>query len=189
MRISGSQPASRWVAHFLAGVAPGGRVLDVACGGGRHLRLAIARGHCVTGIDRDLSGVADLAERPGIELLARDLEDGRPFPLVGAKFAGVIVTNYLWRPTLPDIVGCVAADGVLIYETFAAGGEGLRQPSNPHFLLRPGELITAVSPHLVTICFEHATLSDPTRVVQRIAAVGREHGWVASPPASLALLA
>ncbi len=178
--------ASAWVVRFLHGIPPGGEVLDVACGSGRHLRLALSQGYTVVGIDRDLTGVADLKGRPGVELIQADLETGNPFPLRGRTFAGVIVTNYLWRPILPDIVACVAPDGVLIYETFALGQEKLGRPANPDFLLNPGELVDAVRGRLVPIAYEHATLREPGRIVQRIAAVGQKHPWLKEPPGQLA---
>jgi SAM-dependent methyltransferase len=173
---------SPWVVRFIGGVAAGGTVLDVACGRGRHLRLALDRGHKAVGIDRDLSGLADLKDPPGLELIAADLEDGRPFPLLGKTFDGVIVANYLWRPVLPDIVASVGRGGILIYETFAVGNERLGKPANPDFLLRPGELLTAVAPRLTAIAFEHVKLSDPPRIVQRVAAVGPDHAWLNDPP-------
>ena len=119
---------SNWVRRFLSGIPGGGHVLDVACGGGRHLRLALEHGYSVSGVDRDLSGLADLRQSPNVELVAADLEDGGPFPFRGRTFAGVIVTNYLWRPILPDIIACVARDGLLIYETFAVGNERFGRP-------------------------------------------------------------
>ena len=173
---------SPWVRRFLPGVRPGGSVLDVATGRGRHLRLALEHGFAVTGIDRDLSGVDDLRDKPGVELIETDLEDGRPFPLAGRTFDGVIVTNYLWRPILPAIVAAVAPGGLLIYETFAAGQERYGRPNNPEFLLRSGELIEAVRPRLVPIAYEHVTLSEPTRIVAHIVAVGPEHPWLSDPP-------
>lgn len=172
---------SAWVRRFLSGISDGGRVLDVACGSGRHLRLALEHGYSVVGVDRDLSGVADLQERPGVELIASDLEDG-PFPFRGRTFAGVIVTRYLWRPILPDIVACVGRDGLLIYETFAVGNERFGRPTNPDFLLNPGELVDAVRERLIPMAFEHVTASDPPRIVQRIAAVGPDHPWLQNPP-------
>ena len=64
----------------------------------------------------------------------------RRLRLDGRRFAAVVVTNYLHRPLLPALVACVASSGLLIYETFAAGNERFGRPSNPDFLLRPGEL-------------------------------------------------
>lgn len=173
---------SPWVSRFLAPAAPGQVMLDVACGGGRHLRAARAAGYAVIGIDRDLSGVADLACAADVRLIAADLEAGAEFPVPPGSCDGVIVTNYLWRPLLPAIVAAVAENGVLIYETFASGNERYGRPSNPDFLLQPGELLEAVRPCLVAIAYEHGTLMEPHRVVQRIAAVGRLHTWVDAPP-------
>lgn len=181
-RHAAFQQPSAWVKRFIAGVAAGGEVLDLACGGGRHLRLAQALGHPVVGVDRDLEGVGDLAGRPGVELVTADLERPGPWPLAGRSFAGVIVTNYLWRPILAAIVGTVSADGLLIYETFASGNERFGKPSNPDFLLEPGELVEAVAGKLTVIAYEHATAGDPRRVVARIAAVGPSHPWRREPP-------
>jgi SAM-dependent methyltransferase len=175
---------SPWVARWLGAVKAQGRILDVACGGGRHLRLARTAGHAVTGIDRDLSALADLAGTPGVTLIAADLEDGRPFPLAGAAFDGVIVTNYLWRPILSDIVAAVAPGGVLLYETFALGHERLGRPTNPAFLLDVNELLVEAMPRLAVIAFEHVRVRGAKgRIVQRMLAVGREHPFVRDPPA------
>ncbi len=177
---------SPWVARFLPGIAPGGHVLDVACGAGRHLLLALAQGHRVTGIDRDLGGVSDLAGRPDLTLLEADLEAGHPFPLGGQHFDGVVVTNYLWRPIIGDIVRAVADDGVLIYETFAAGHERHGKPMNPDFLLRSNELLRAALPDLVVVAYEHGVIEgEPRKMVQRIAACGPRHGWAAEVPFAL----
>lgn len=174
---------SRWVQRFLKGVKPGGSVLDVACGAGRHMRLALEMGYSVTGIDKDLSQVEDLADRKDVGLVEADLETGRPFPLKDMRYDGVIVTNYLHRPILGDIVGCVATDGVLIYETAAVGNESHTGPSNPDFLLKPNELITAALPELVIVAYENGIRSDRSpNVVARIAACGPDHDWVEKNP-------
>ncbi|MFN3744740.1 MAG: hypothetical protein ACK4TL_08550 [Hyphomicrobiaceae bacterium] len=149
------------------------------------MRLALRRGLTVTAIDRDTSRLGDLAARPDVEVITADLEGGAPFPLAGRAFAGVIVTNYLWRPILPAIGAAVAPDGMLIYETFACGHERLGgRPSNPDFLLRPNELAeVAIAAGLIVIAFEQVREDRPrSRIVQRIAAVGPSHPWVAAPP-------
>lgn len=177
---------SPWVERFLPGVKEGGSILDVACGAGRHMRLALERGYTVTGIDRDVSRLDDLAARQDVGLVEADLETGTPFPLRGMKYDGVIVTNYLWRPILADIIACVAADGVLIYETYARGHERQGKPSNPDFLLKSNELLEAVMPRLVVIAYEHGlrTGTHP-KIIQRIAACGPEHAWANDRPAEL----
>lgn len=181
--------ASDWVRRFLPGVRAGGRVLDVGCGGGRHLSLALAAGFVVTGIDKDTARARDRLTGEygrwpaGADLVELDLEDGSPFPVAAGACDGVIVTNYLWRPILAGIVQSVAADtGVLIYETFALGNERFGRPSNPDFLLKPGELVDAVAGRLTPIAYEHVSARDPDRCVQRIVAVGKDHIWLRQPP-------
>ncbi len=165
---------SRWVERFAALVPSGGAVADIACGTGRHGRLFLARGHPVTFVDIDVAGLDDLAGRDNVEIIAADLETGGPFPLAGRRFGGVIVTNYLWRPILGDIVALVAPGGVLIYETFAEGNARFGRPRNPDHLLRAGELLEAVRGRLVVVAYEHGEIAEPRpAVVQRIAAINR----------------
>ena len=159
--------ASAWVQRWSHLVPPGARVLDVACGAGRHVRWFAQRGCKVTGVDRDAAALKGLAG--AAETLHADIEAG-PWPLPGRAFDVVVVTNYLWRNRLPDILASVAPGGVLIYETFAAGNETVGKPSNPNFLLRPGELLKVVQ-GLRVVAFEDGFEPDPPRFVQRIVAV------------------
>lgn len=153
---------SPWVVRFAHEIPAGGRVLDVACGRGRHARLMLRLGHAVTAVDRDISQIADLRDEPNLSTIQADLEaDG--WPLRGEQFAGVIVTHYLWRPLLDEIVAAVAPGGVLIYDTFAVGQERLGHPRNPDFLLRPGELLDAVRGTLQPIAYEHGLADGAMR--------------------------
>ena len=168
------EAASPWVQRWSHLAAPGTTVLDVACGSGRHLSWFAQRGHPVTGIDRDIATAS--ARLPGAELVCADIESG-PWPLAHSgepkvlrQFGLVVVTNYLWRPLWPSILGSVAAGGVLIYETFAAGNETVGRPSRPDFLLQTGELLR-VCADLQIVAYENGTLTDPPRFVQRIAAI------------------
>ena len=83
----------------------------------------------------------------------------------------MVVTNYLHRPLLKTLVDSVVPDGWLIYETFAVGNEKFGRPSNPDFLLRPGELLDAVHGQLQVIAYEDCFVDAPKpAMVQRIAA-------------------
>ena len=146
-------------------------MLDVACGNGRHARYFADRGHPVEAVDRDpamlaaLSGVADISTR------CADLESG-PWPYDGKRFAGIVVTNYLHRPLFSHLLAELAPGGVLIYETFATGNERYGRPSNPDFLLRPGELLEAVRGRLRVVSYEDLQVSEPRpAMIQRICAV------------------
>jgi SAM-dependent methyltransferase len=169
--------ASPWVARFAPLAAAGGSVLDVACGGGRHCRLFLARGHAVTGIDRDVAAT----QAPSAELIAADLEDGSPWPLAGRRFNAVVVTNYLWRPLFPAVLAALAEGGVLIYETFALGNEAFGRPRNPDHLLARGELLRLAA-GLTVVAFEDGIIENRA-VVQRLCAV-KGAGPVALPPAA-----
>ena len=144
-------------------------MLDVACGSGRHVRWLAAQGFIVTGIDRDAAALAPLGA-VGRSVVA-DIENAA-WPLAGERFDAVIVTNYLWRPLWPFLLASLTDGGVLIVETFALGNEAFGKPSNPDFLLRPGELLEACG-GLHVVAYEDGMLDAPMRRVQRIAAVNR----------------
>lgn len=164
-------PPSAWVQRWAHLIAPGGHVLDLACGPGRHAYWLHAQDFAVTAIDRAPEALASLAPlaAAGAEVLQAELEDG-PWPLAGRRFDAVVVTNYLWRPRLAEVVAAVGPGGVLVYETFALGNETVGRPSRPEFLLRPGELLQAAA-GLRVVAYEDGFLDAPPRFVQRIAAV------------------
>jgi SAM-dependent methyltransferase len=164
-------PPSPWIERFAPFAPAGGPVLDLACGGGRHGRLFLERGHPVTFVDRDTAGVQDLAGRADVEIIEADLEAGAPWPLGDRRFAGVVVANYLWRPILAHIIAAVAPGGVLIYETFAQGNEAYGRPRNPDFLLQSGELFEAIRGALRILAYgQHIRESPNAAIIQHIAA-------------------
>jgi hypothetical protein len=66
-------------------------------------------------------------------------------------------------------VASLADGGVLIYETFSASNASVGKPSNPLFLLQPGELLAAAA-GLRVVAYEDGFLDQPARHVQRIVA-------------------
>ena len=166
--IAGHVPTeqpSDWVLRW-APLAGRGPVLDLACGGGRHARLFAARGLEVVAVDRE-----DQVFPENIEFVRADLEDGSPWPLAGRRFAAIVVTNYLHRPLFPRIAESLDEGGVLIYETFMIGNEKYGRPSNPQFLLRPGELLQAFAT-LAVAGFEQGRVERPkAAMIQRLCAL------------------
>lgn len=169
--ICSSDAPSPWVERFAELIPGDGTVLDLACGGGRHSRYLRALGYRVVAVDIDVSGLGDLTGDIGVEIVEADLERG-DWPFTGRRFDGIVVTNYLYRPQLPLLVASLAPGGVLIYESFGKGNEELGRPSNPAFLLDPGELLDAFAPELMIMAYEHLKEEKPRPAVrQRICAV------------------
>lgn len=168
---------SPWISRYAHLVKPQSTVLDVACGQGRHTRFFAARGCQVTALDRDAQALAML-EDVHCERVQADIEQD-PWPWAARQFDAVVVTHYLWRALLPIIVQSVAEGGVLLYETFAQGNETVGRPSNPNFLLAPGELLAAVHGQLRVVAYEDGFLHEPPRYVQRIAALREAANMVA----------
>lgn len=167
--------ASPWVRRW-AELVDRGPVLDLAAGGGRHSILFAERGLEVVALDREPLTV------PGVRFLQADLEDGSPWPFTGTRFAAIVVTNYLHRPLFPHLAASMAEGGVLIYETFMAGNERYGRPSNPAFLLEPGELLQAFRA-LTPIAFEQGYVERPKpAMIQRLCARLGDTGGIRIAP-------
>ena len=161
---------SPWISRFAPLIPAGSDVLDLACGSGRHARLLAGMGQRVEAVDRDAEALAALAGIDGIQTRCADLEGG-PWPYYGRGFDAIVVSNYLFRPLLPNLFGCLNEGGLLIYETFMVGNERFGKPSNPAYLLRSGELLDLVRNRLRVLAFEQGEVAEPRpAVIQHIVA-------------------
>jgi SAM-dependent methyltransferase len=174
---------SAWIVRFAPLIAKG-EALDLACGSGRHARHLAALGHDVLAVDRDPAALEHLPQNR-IRVLQFDLEEqgaerSSKWPLKKERFQGIVVTNYLHRPLLPAILESLVPGGILIYETFAAGNERFGKPSNPDFLLQPGELLKmaqAAEPALHVVAFEQGYVDLPKpAMIQRICLLKPQKG-------------
>jgi 2-polyprenyl-3-methyl-5-hydroxy-6-metoxy-1,4-benzoquinol methylase len=167
-----------WHAHR---IRPGARVLDFACGEGRHALAAAKLGAGVVAIDRDPVLLAAGRKRAvevgvdrSIEWRKLDLEDA--WPDLGT-FDAVLVFNYLDRASMPRILPLVAPGGLLMMETFLeAQREAGWGPTSAKHLLRPGELARLVAPLKVVHGREAVEIVDRERwrAVASIVAQKRE---------------
>lgn len=118
---------------------PRGRVLDVACGGGRNAIFLAERGFDVAAVDISEEALAHARRRAadaGVDVdFARadvdsmDIEEG--------AYDVVVVSHFRTRERLPDLADALAPGGVLLYEhRLATGGDH-------RFRVRPNELLRA----------------------------------------------
>jgi len=161
MAHASPETPSPWVVRW-APLISRGPVLDVASGAGRNAKFLAARGLEVIAIDREAHAI------PGVTFVRADLEGGAPWPFAGQRFGGVVVTNYLHRPLFAQLAAALDEGGALIYETFMLGNERFGKPSNPNFLLRPGELLQAFA-GLTVVAFEQGETENA--VLQRICVI------------------
>lgn len=163
------ETASAWVVRWANDAAASSRVLDVACGSGRHARLFAARGCKVTAVDRDPAAAQALAGEPNVTFIVADLEKDA-WPL-DSQFDVIVVTNYLHRPLFPTLRAALAPGGLLIYETFAVGNAAFGRSANPDYLLKPRELLDVFGADMRVLAFEDGFAAQPKpAMMQRIAA-------------------
>ena len=173
-------PPSPWVLQQALAWPDGGRVLDFACGYGRH-SMALATRFDVLAVDRNAAALARFAAHPNITVCQCDLESAAVWPFADTVFDAVIVTNYLFRAKIPALFDLVAAGGYLAYETFAVGNAAYGRPTNPDFLLREGELLASLPADFAVIDSFHGTVTTPQpAVIQRLAA-RRKNAPASSP--------
>jgi SAM-dependent methyltransferase len=127
-----------------------GDALDLACGSGRNAIWLAEQGFRTVAVDRDAAAIETLnqeAARRGLSIRGQvfDLESGEVF-LEPDTFDLIAVVHYLHRPLFPALVRAIRRGGVLAYETFTRAQAARGKPTNPAFLLEPGELVSLVRP-------------------------------------------
>ncbi len=147
----GLRGPSAWLIENAGLLPSGGKVLDVACGRGRHALLLASAGFDVRAIDRNpeaIEFVRTVAGRLSLDLACDvvDLESDPPPALGEAVFDAICVFNYLHRPLMPVIGAALKPGGRLFYETFTTRQAERGHPRNPAFLLEAGGLPALVAP-------------------------------------------
>jgi 2-polyprenyl-3-methyl-5-hydroxy-6-metoxy-1,4-benzoquinol methylase len=143
---------SSWFAWHAYRIKAGSRVLDLACGSGRHALAAASLGAQVTAIDKDAAALEigrkeAKARQLEVSWKQHDLEAGWP---ALETYDAVLVFNFLDRERMTKIVAAVAPGGFLMMETFLEAQKAFGWgPSNDKHLLRSGELNQLVTPLVV----------------------------------------
>ena len=142
---------SPWLIENADLLPRGGKVLDVACGRGRHALLLASAGFEVHAIDRNPEAIAFLettAKRLHLTIACEviDLESGDPPALAESAYDAIVVFNYLHRPLMPALCAALKPGGRLFHETLTTRQAERAHPKNPVFLLEDGELPRLVAP-------------------------------------------
>jgi 2-polyprenyl-3-methyl-5-hydroxy-6-metoxy-1,4-benzoquinol methylase len=145
---------SAWLTGNADLLRRGARILDVACGRGRHALWLAGEGFDVHAIDRNADAIAALtatASRLDLHLSCAvvDLETEPPPGLGVDAYDAVIGFNYLHRPLMPRIKDAVKRGGAIFYETFTVRQAERGHPRNPAFLLKDGELAELMTPFAI----------------------------------------
>jgi tellurite methyltransferase len=172
-----SQQAARLLLDhmdFLTGLDRALPVLDLACGKGRNTLALAEQGLSLVFADKSVTALAVVEQRlleAGLSARAWhvDLEQPRVDPLSALSFGAIICFRYLHRPLFPAIRQAVMPGGLLIYQTFTTEQARFGRPSNPDFLLRPGELKAEFQAWELIHSFE-GVLQNPGRAVAQIVA-------------------
>ncbi len=153
-------------------------ILDLACGKGRNSLPLLEHNLPVIFADRDGQALAAVAEQVShlsgdqqklAEYWQVDFEEADTTPLAGKQFDAVLVFNYLHRPVLPAIREVIRPGGLIVYETFTVDQPDYGRPTNPDFLLAPGELEACFAGWHVIRSFS-GTMPTPTRAVANLIA-------------------
>jgi 2-polyprenyl-3-methyl-5-hydroxy-6-metoxy-1,4-benzoquinol methylase len=135
-----------WHEHL---ITRGTRVLDLACGAGRHALAAAALGAEVTAVDLDaarLEAGRQAARERNLSVSWMEWDLTKPLPPLGT-FDVVLIFNYLDRPRTRDLLGFLRPGGTLVMETFLEDQRAFEWgPTSDTHLLQRGELPTLVAP-------------------------------------------
>lgn len=137
---------SDWLVEHAAILPSHGLALDVACGRGRHARWLAGRGLHVHAVDLNADAVRELhaaarAQQLPIQAEVMDLETPG-VALAPGRYDVVVCVHYLHRPLFTVLIEALRPNGLLIYETFTRAQAKRGKPTNPAFLLEPGELVS-----------------------------------------------
>ncbi|HYP54031.1 MAG TPA: methyltransferase domain-containing protein [Pyrinomonadaceae bacterium] len=144
-----------------------GRALDLASGAGRNALFLASLGWRVVAVDASRVGVELTQQRArerGVEVETHvaDLERGE-FKIEPEAFDLACDFYYLQRDLFPALRACVRRGGAFVAAIHLDGGDAAAthaRPSNPDFLLRPGELLAEFRGWKILHYHETSTTDD-----------------------------
>ncbi len=116
MTIRMNEPSS-WIKKIIYSIEPGGKLIDIACGQGRH-SIEFANRYKVFAVDKNNKFLKKLENIKNVVTINEDLENSLKWSFSKSKFKIVLISNYLFRERIGDLFNLVDIGGYLIYETF-----------------------------------------------------------------------
>jgi SAM-dependent methyltransferase len=148
-----------------------GLALDLACGVGVNALLLAEEGLRVQAWD--LSEVA--IEKLSAEAFARraqvqsQVRDALADPPEADSFDVILVSHFLERKLMPDLVRALRPGGLIFYQTFTRTAVSDTGPGNPAYRLGDNELLALFSGLLIRVYREEGRLGDTRRGCRDIA--------------------
>jgi tellurite methyltransferase len=159
---TGKRQASRVLSENLHLLPGAGRALDLACGlGGNALLLA------EQGLEVDACDIADVAvaalqsvatkRQLPVRAQVRDVEASPPGP---GTFDVIVVSHFLERGIIPDLIQALRPGGLIYYQTFTRQRVSDRGPQREEFRLDEQELLQLFSGLQVLFYREEGCVGD-----------------------------
>ena len=142
-----------------------GLALDLACGLAGNAFFMAKKGLSVDAVDISTVAIDRVNQQAQQENLpvkgvVRDIEnDGMP----GTQYDVIVVSNYLKRDLMAEIIEQLAPSGLLFYQTWSVQKVAETGPQNPDYLLKNGELLTFCKNLDVVFYQEDGLLGDLSR--------------------------
>ena len=140
---------SAWVVEHCLALPADAVVVDVAAGSGRHARALAERGRRVVAVDFVERAVRAACATPGVWGV---VADAARLPFADGSLDAILVVNFLDRALIATFARLLRPRGVLVAETYTLEHRALvdagraRAPTNPAYMLEPGELPRLVDP-------------------------------------------
>ena len=123
---------------------PKGRVLDVAMGGGRNSIYLVRMGFDVEGVDISQDAINKAlgnAMAQGVQINASVVDLEGDYKIKKGGYDVIVCFNYLQRNLISSIKAGIRPGGMIVYETYTVDQPRFGRPTNPHYLLKPNELL------------------------------------------------
>lgn len=178
----GSLQAARVLLENTHLLPAAGKALDAACGLGANALLLAQHGLETYAWDISQTAIDKLQSR-STELniqLQVETRDVNAFPPAPASFDVIVVSRFLERALIPQLIAALRKGGLIYYQTFIKDKTDDSGPRNPDYRLGTNELLCLFQALQILVYREEGTLGDLQQGFRNeamlIARKGEAHG-------------